>query len=119
MSDDPRLLSVDEYRARVLAAVSPAAPARTVLRDCLGLVLTEDVTSQISLPSFDNSSMDGYAVRAADVGSAGADSAVRLSVAGESAAGGVVPDEVRPGTATKIMTGAAMPPGADAVVPYE
>jgi molybdopterin molybdotransferase len=119
MSDDPRLLSVDEYRARVLAAVSPAAPARTALRECLGLVLTEDVTSQISLPSFDNSSMDGYAVRAADVGSAGADNPVRLSVAGESAAGGVVPDEVRPGTAAKIMTGAAMPPGADAVVPYE
>lgn len=119
MSDDPRLLTVDEYRAQVLAAVAPATPVRTPLRECLGLTIAEDVTSRISLPSFDNSSMDGYAVRAADVAAADAESPVRLSVIGESAAGGVVPDEVRAGTAAKIMTGGAMPPGADAVVPYE
>ncbi len=113
------MLTVDEYRERVLAAVSPTEPRRTALRECLGLVSAEEVVSEIALPSFDNSSMDGYAVRAADVAAATDDRPVVLPVIGESAAGGVGPDEVGAGTAAKIMTGAPMPPGADAVVPYE
>jgi len=113
------VLTVDDYRARVLAAVVPAAPRPTPLRDCLGLVMADDVVSPISLPSFDNSSMDGYAVRAADVAAATGNDPVALPVVGESAAGGIGPEQLAAGTCAKIMTGAPLPPGADAVVPYE
>lgn len=97
------LLSVEEYRARVLAAVAPAEPRRTALGACLGLVLAEDVISEISLPSFDNSSMDGYAVRATEVASASHESPVALPVVGESAADGSAPDQLRSSTVAKIM----------------
>lgn len=119
MPDQPELISVEDYRQRVLAAVSPTGARTTPLRQCLGLVLAEDVTSDIALPSFDNSSMDGYAVRSTDVTAASATDPVRLPVIGESAAGGIGPELVAAGTAAKIMTGGAVPKGADSVVPYE
>jgi molybdopterin molybdotransferase len=114
--------SLEEHRDAVLAAITPLPPARRALADCLGLVLCEDVTSLVDLPGFDNSAMDGYAVRAADV--AGADpadpgTAVRLPVVGEVAAGGVASRAVGPREAVRIMTGAMMPDGADAVVRVE
>jgi molybdopterin molybdotransferase len=82
-------------------------------------VLAEDVTAAVSLPSFDNSSMDGYAVVASDVARASSGSPVVLPVAGEIAAGDIGAYRLVPGTAMKIMTGAQIPAGADAVVPVE
>jgi len=116
------MLSVEEHLATILAAVRPAGPVRLALSDSLGLVLCEDIRSLVDLPGFDNSAMDGYAVRSADV--EGADpavqgSAVTLPVVGEVAAGGVATIPVRPGEAVRIMTGAMLPRGADAIVKVE
>jgi molybdopterin molybdotransferase len=110
--------SVDGYRDRVLAALAPVRERRGAempLADALGRVLAADVFSPIDLPPFRNSQMDGYAVRAMDVASA----PVSLPVVGEVAAAPGAPAALRPGTAVKIMTGAAVPEGADAIVPVE
>ncbi len=114
--------TLEEHRDAILAAVTAAEPVRLPLAACLGLVLCEDVTSLVDLPGFDNSAMDGYAVRAVDVSAADPDvpgSAVRLPVVGEVAAGGVATRVVGPGEAVRIMTGAMMPKGADAIVKVE
>ena len=114
--------TLEEHRDAILAAVTATEPVRLPLPDCLGLVLCEDVTSLVDLPGFDNSAMDGYAVRAADVATADPDvsgSAVRLPVVAEVAAGGVATRAVGPGEAVRIMTGAMMPDGADAIVKVE
>ncbi|MEP6648788.1 MAG: gephyrin-like molybdotransferase Glp [Lapillicoccus sp.] len=114
--------TLEEHRDAILAAVTASEPVRLPLAECLGLVLCEDVTSLVDLPGFDNSAMDGYAVRAVDVEAAVADvpgSAVRLPVVGEIAAGGVATRTVGPGEAVRIMTGAMLPPGADAIVKVE
>jgi len=111
--------TVEEHLARVLAGVRPAPPVELPLLDTLGLALAEDVVAAISLPSFDNSAMDGYAVRLADVETAAADRPVVLPVVGEIGAGQATLRELPPGAAAKIMTGAPVPSGADAVVPYE
>jgi len=114
--------SLDEHRAAILAATTPADPVRLPLPECHGLVLCEDVTSLVDLPGFDNSAMDGYAVRAVDVSAADPgvpDSAVRLPVVAEVAAGGVATRRVGPGEAVRIMTGAMLPEGADAIVKVE
>jgi molybdopterin molybdotransferase len=89
------------------------------LPESLGRVLAEPVTARDSLPPFANSAMDGYAVRAADLADAASQSPIRLNVIGEVAAGVVTDQVVGPGTAMRIMTGAPLPPGADAVVPVE
>lgn len=91
----------------------------TNLADCLGLVLAERVSSPIALPPFDNSAMDGYAVQAADVAGATQTTPVRLPVAEDIPAGRTDVPTLRPGTAHRIMTGAPLPPGADAVVQVE
>lgn len=111
--------SVDEHLARILAAIEPLPAAHQPLLDALGLAVAEDVVAQVSLPSFDNSAMDGYAVRHADVASASADAPVHLPVVGEIGAGQADLRELPPGSVAKIMTGAPVPAGADAVVPYE
>jgi molybdopterin molybdotransferase len=112
-------ITVAQHREQVLAALSPL-PAETLpLLSCLGLGAAEDVRSEVQLPRFDNSAMDGYAVRAADVAGAGPAHPVVLPVVGAIGAGQFRASELPPGTATKIMTGAPVPPGADAVVPYE
>ncbi len=113
------MIAVEEHRARCLAAVEPLPPRRVPLLEALGLVLAEDVVSSLVLPPFDNSAMDGFAVRAADVAGATDDDPVVLPVAGEVAAGSGRPDALPPGVAVRIMTGAPLPPGADAVVPVE
>jgi molybdopterin molybdotransferase len=111
--------SVDSYLAEVLAAIRPL-PARQVhLDQADGGVLAGDVTAPWPLPPFDNSSMDGYAVLAADVAAATADHPVTLPLAGEVAAGDTAARTLQPGTCIKIMTGALLPDGADAVVPVE
>ncbi len=113
------LLSVDEARRHVLEAVSPLAPIDVLVRDALGLVLAEDLFAPHSLPRFDNSAMDGYAVVAADTVSGSEESPAELKLVGEVRAGDPGDVEVTPGCAARIMTGAPLPPGADAVVPVE
>lgn len=112
--------SVVEHRQAILGRISPLEPVHRDLAQCLGLVTTEDVHARACLPGFDNSAMDGYAVRAADVAGATDDLPVRLSVIGEVAAGGDAGAlQVGAGQAVRIMTGAMMPDGADAVVMVE
>ena len=89
------------------------------MADTLGLVLADDVIAGLSLPVFDNSAMDGYAVRVEDVAGASASEPVKLVVAEDIPAGRIDSPILVPGTAHRIMTGAPMPPGATAVVPVE
>jgi molybdopterin molybdotransferase len=111
--------SVDEHLADVLRTVRPLEPIELHLLDAQGCVLTEDVLVPVSLPPFDNSSMDGYAVRVADVEKASEDEPAVLEVVGDVAAGTGRLPEVGPGQAARVMTGAPLPPGAEAVVPVE
>ncbi|MBO0804139.1 MAG: molybdopterin molybdotransferase MoeA [Nocardiopsaceae bacterium] len=113
------MMSVEAYLDVIRDAIRPLAPSELELADAEGCVLAEDVTAAVSLPPFDNSGMDGYAVLASDVSSASASSPVTLPVTGEIAAGDVGTYRLVPGTAMRIMTGARLPAGADAVVPVE
>jgi molybdopterin molybdotransferase len=117
MTDAP--VSVEEHRDRVLSAITPLPAYDQPLMEAFGLAAAEDVRATVALPGFDNSAMDGYAVREADVAHASADSPVHLPVVGEIGAGQATLLAMSPGTAVKIMTGAPVPAGADAVVPYE
>lgn len=109
------MITVEEHLARVLSTVHPLAPLEFGLLDAHGCVLDEDVVAPGPLPGFDNSAMDGYAVRTADLGSL----PVVLPVVGDVAAGPASSLRVQPGLCVRINTGAAMPAGADAVVPVE
>ncbi|MCX5111404.1 molybdopterin molybdotransferase MoeA [Streptomyces sp. NBC_00378] len=114
--------SVDEHLDDILGAVRPLEPIELQLHDAQGCVLVEDVMVQIALPPFDNSSMDGYAVRVADVEGADEEFPAVLTVIGDIAAGsdGLPGDRsLGPGEAARIMTGAPLPAGAEAVVPVE
>jgi len=114
------LLPLEDARAQVLAAIPAALPAEMVaLSNSLGRVLAADVVAATDLPPWDNSAMDGYAIRAADVAGATEAAPVLLRVAGEVAAGSASETAVLPGRALRIATGAPMPPGADAVVAVE
>ncbi len=113
------LQSVDSYLDEVLSAVRPLPPRELRLDEASGAVLAEDVTAAWALPPFDNSAMDGYAVLAADVAAATPERPVRLPVRGEVPAGDTRPHHLEPGTCLRIMTGAPLPSGADAVVPVE
>jgi len=113
------LLSVAEARHRLLGAFTPVDAERIPLTHAVGRVLAEPVVSELDLPLFANSSMDGFAVRSADVASANPDIPVELRVIGDIPAGQVSQDKVGPGEAVRIMTGAPLPRGADAVVPVE
>ncbi|HET8603550.1 MAG TPA: gephyrin-like molybdotransferase Glp [Marmoricola sp.] len=111
-------LSVDEHLARILDRIEPLAPYQQPLLDALGLPIHSDVEAPISLPVFDNSAMDGYAVVFRDVAEAD-ERPVHLPVVGEIAAGQAQIFAMSPGTAVRIMTGAPVPAGCDAVVPLE
>lgn len=113
------MISVEEALAEILRHVQPLEPERLPILETLGCVLAETITSDINIPPFDNSGMDGFAVRSADVVGASAATPVRLRVIDSVAAGYVAGVTVEPGTAIRIMTGAPLPEGADAVVPYE
>jgi molybdopterin molybdotransferase len=114
------LLSLEEARARVLAAIPAALPsAMTDLSGSLGRVLAAEVLAAADLPPWDNSAMDGYAILAADVAGATEDTPSVLRVVGEVAAGNVSEIAVTAGSALRIATGAPMPAGADAVVAVE
>ena len=109
--------SVEDYRQHLIDQVQPLASRRipVLAPHLLGSVLAEDVVSAAALPGFDNSAMDGYAVRAADVTAA----PVTLPVGGDIPAGDTRQNTLQPGTAWRIMTGAPMPDGADSVVQVE
>lgn len=109
-----------EQHQRVVAGLIQRRPAvRLPIAATLGLTLAEDVVAPLSLPGFDNSAMDGYAVVAKDVADATGDRPVRLPVAEDIPAGRTDPLVLQPGTAHRIMTGAPLPLGATAVVPVE
>jgi len=110
--------SVAEHAAAVAALLPPFPVVERPVADCRGLVLGADVTSPVALPPFDNSAMDGYAVRAADVAAA-AGAPVTLPVPEDIPAGRTDVVPLAPGTAHRIMTGAPVPPGADTVVKVE
>ena len=110
--EDGLVISVEEHKARVREVVGDRPVAKRVLSECAGLVLAEDVAAHVSLPPFDNSAMDGYAVRA-DAARAGRDTPVKLPVAEDIPAGRTDSLTLTPGTAHRIMTGAPMPVGAN------
>jgi UTP--glucose-1-phosphate uridylyltransferase len=112
------LRTVDEHLKAILSRLEPAPTAWTPLTDALGLVVARDVRARVNLPHFDNSSMDGYAVSSDSLAGA-VTSPVRLRIVGEVAAGESPTLTVGPGEAARIMTGAPIPPGADAVVAVE
>jgi molybdopterin molybdotransferase len=113
------LKSVETHLEECLEGVRPLEPIDVQLLDAHGCILAEDVVAPWSLPSFDNASMDGYVVRAEDVAAAREDTPVELPVMGDIPAGRPSTLSLGPRTAMRIMTGAPVPDGADAVVPVE
>lgn len=116
--DDGDARSVEEHLAEILAAVAPLTSAAIPLASARGRVLAHPVISRTDLPGFDNSAMDGYALRRDDAVPAGSTPA-RVRIVAELPAGTALDPELRPGEAARIMTGAALPSDADAVVPFE
>jgi molybdopterin molybdotransferase len=113
------VISIDEAQRIVLESVSVLPAQRVPLLQALGCTLAEPVAAEIALPPFDNSAMDGYAVIAEDTGGAGAEAPRTLKVIEDLPAGTAPARQVQPGTASRIMTGAPLPAGADAVVMVE
>ena len=113
------MLELEEARARLLTGITPLGMESVTLNSAAFRVAARDVSSLVDLPPFDNSAMDGYAVRAADVSSAKVDAPVMLTLVGKVAAGEVFTDEVLPGTCVRVFTGSILPRGADAVVMQE
>jgi molybdopterin molybdotransferase len=113
------MLQYEEALARVLEVVPTGTSECVTLADASDRILTEEIRSPIDLPPFDNSAMDGYAVRAADVAPAKPDSPVHLHLAGRVAAGENFSGKVTPGTCVRLFTGSLLPGGADAVVMQE
>jgi len=110
---------VADHLSDVLSAVRPLTQLDVQLLDAHGCVLTEDVVAPWPLPQFDNSAMDGYAVRAEDVREADGENPVEMPVVADIAAGESEVAAIGPGLAARIMTGAPIPVGADTVVPVE
>ncbi len=118
-SKEAKVINPKEALDIVLKTVGRLETEATPLEQALGLVLAEDIVSRDNIPPFDNSAMDGYAVRWEDVAEAGPDYPVTLDVIDDIKAGDASEKEIMPGTAARIMTGAQMPPGADTVVRVE
>ena len=113
------LLSVAQARERILSHFQPVTTETLPLAECSNRVLAQDILAAIDLPPFDNSSMDGFAVRSADIADATSDAPRSLRVVADIPAGSHPTISLKPGEAARIMTGAATPAGADAVVPVE
>lgn len=109
----------EQARELLLAAAAPVGTQSVPLSECGGRILAQKVTAQENIPPFDRSPYDGYALRAADAASAARDAPVILRVVEEIPAGAVPAKAVTQGTAAKVLTGAPIPDGADAVVMYE
>ena len=112
-------ITVEEAQAEILKHIQPLPIERVPILEALGRVVAEDVRASMDVPPFTNSAMDGYAVRSADTRGATRTTPVRLQVVGDVAAGQTPEVKVSSGCAVRIMTGAPMPPGADAVVRFE
>ena len=112
-------LSLEEALDIILSSTPSRGTVKVALRDALGRVLAEDIHADEDLPPFNNSAMDGYAVIAEDTRGASKDNPRKLKVIAEAPAGTVVTQQIVPGTAVRIMTGAPVPDGADAVVMVE
>jgi molybdopterin molybdotransferase len=113
------MLTVRDASARILEHIAPLAVERVPLLDALGRVLAEPVRAPMTLPAWDNSAMDGYAVRGEDIDTATRQRPVQLRVLETVAAGKFATRAVGPGEATRIMTGAPLPDGADTVIRVE
>jgi molybdopterin molybdotransferase len=113
------MLTVEEALQKILSEVSVLETETIPIIESLGQVLAEDIVSDINVPPLDNSAMDGYAVRAIDTKGASEKTPKVLKVIETIIAGGISKNEVTPGTAMRIMTGAPMPKGADSVVQFE
>jgi molybdopterin molybdotransferase len=113
------LLSVDQARERILSHFQPVTTETLPLAGCSNRVLAQDIAATSDLPPFNNSSMDGFAVRVADVTEAAIDSPRNLRVIADIPAGSYPTISLAPGEAARIMTGAPVPEGADAVIPVE
>jgi len=113
------MLELEEAQSRIAALIPPGAAETIPLGQVLDRFLAEPVQSPIDLPCFDNSAMDGFAVRAEDVGSAKPDAPVTLRLAGRIAAGEMFGGRVEQGCCVRLFTGSALPAGADAVVMQE
>lgn len=113
------MVSVEEALQKILSCIEVLEPETKPILDCSRQVLAEDIRSTIDIPPLDNSAMDGYAVKAEDIRGASEASPKILSVTGKVAAGSMPKGEVKRGSAIRIMTGAPLPQGADAVVPFE
>lgn len=113
------MIPVEEHLARCLGLVELLPPREVDLLDARGLLLARDVTSGLDLPAFANSAMDGYAVHCEDVAGAGEQAPVTLPVAADVPAGPNTPLTMAPGTVVRVMTGAPVPAGTEAIVPVE
>lgn len=113
------MLTVEEARARILAHITPLATEEIPLTTALDRILAEDAVAHDETPPFINSAMDGYALRSADTQSATPDTPVTLRLAGEVPAGSVYAGTVAAGETVRILTGAPVPDGADAVLQQE
>jgi len=113
------LRPVADQLAKVLSTIGSIDPIQLALLDAQGLMLAEEVHADAPLPGFDNAAMDGYAVRAVDLRQASEAQPVALPVVGDVLAGARSVSGMGPGLAMRIMTGAPIPPGADAVIPLE
>src|SRR5512146_2133891 len=113
------MLGVAEAAERIVADVRPLSVERVPLLDALGRVLATPVHAPLTIPAWDNSAMDGYAVRGDDVAPASEEAPVTLAVLETVPAGAFPTRRLEPGTATRIMTGAPIPEGADTVVRVE
>jgi molybdopterin molybdotransferase len=113
------MLELEPALAQILAAIPPPVTERLLLKEAHGRVLAEPVLAAVDLPPFDNSAMDGYAIRSADITAAKPDVPVRLRLAGRVAAGSVCRDELSSGSCVRLFTGSPLPRGADAVVMQE
>ena len=116
---DPDWLSVDEALRRVLLTCSPVSEERVNISEARGRALASDVQSRVDHPPWNNSAMDGFAVKSEDVAGASEDSPVSLPVVDEVPAGGFPRGDLAPGTAVRVMTGAPVPKGATGVIRIE
>ncbi|MBP2435784.1 gephyrin-like molybdotransferase Glp [Microbacterium amylolyticum] len=113
------MITVEEHLARVLDAAPVLSPESVAVADAGGRTLASPVLSRLDIPAFDNSAMDGFAVRFADVSGASPEAPIALRVVGDVPAGSSANPPLGEGDAVRIMTGAPVPSGADTIVPFE